>query len=216
MLDETAYAEMDARLAPVDAELRRRYPSEPYARQPVHTLSVPADLFGPGVLREYGRLVRRIVAEHRSAAVRAGDHRSRAGQARPGAGRGPADRLRGRVRRARRRRGGCRGPLDRERAALQRMPAFFGLRCKSLEGPTRRRAVRTLDMFLDALGPPPPGFVITLPKVSTAEQVEAMVILCGQLEKAHGLPRTFAAVRGPDRDPAGHPRPGRRRPPWPC
>ena len=32
------------------------------------------------------------------------------------------------------------------------------------------------------------GFVITLPKVSTAEQVEAMVILCGQLELAHGLP----------------------------
>ena len=32
-------------------------------------------------------------------------------------------------------------------------------------------------MFLDALGPPPPGFVITLPKVSAVDQVEAMVVL---------------------------------------
>jgi citrate lyase beta subunit len=66
-------------------------------------------------------------------------------------------------------------------------PAFVGLRCKCLEGPTRRRAVRTLDVFLDALGPPPEGFIITLPKVSSPAQVEAMVILCGRLEKAHGL-----------------------------
>ena len=54
------------------------------------------------------------------------------------------------------------------------------------EGATRRRAIRTLDVFLDALGPPPDGFV-TLPKVSAVEQVAAMVVLCGRLEKAHGL-----------------------------
>ena len=42
-------------------------------------------------------------------------------------------------------------------------------------------------MFLDALGAPPAGFVITLPKVSAVEQVEAMVVLCGRLETAHGL-----------------------------
>ena len=40
MLDETAYAELDARLASVDAELRQRR-FEPYARQPLHTLAVP-------------------------------------------------------------------------------------------------------------------------------------------------------------------------------
>ena len=34
---------------------------------------------------------------------------------------------------------------------------YVGLRCKSLEASTRRRAVRTLDVFLEALGPPPPG-----------------------------------------------------------
>ena len=72
-------------------------------------------------------------------------------------------------------------------------PALVGLRCKSLEAATRRRAVRTLDVFLEALGPLPPGFVITLPKVSVPAQVEAMVVLCGRLEKAHGL--TDGALR---------------------
>ena len=88
------------------------------------------------------------------------------------------------------------------------IPAFVGLRCKSLEGPTRRRAVRTLDVFLDALGPPPPGFVITLPKVSDPVQVEAMALLCGRLEQAYGLAErtlrfevqieTPQAIVGPD------------------
>jgi citrate lyase beta subunit len=43
-------------------------------------------------------------------------------------------------------------------------------------------------VFLDALGPPPDGFVVTLPKVSAAEQVAAMTVLCGRLEHTHGLP----------------------------
>jgi citrate lyase beta subunit len=70
-------------------------------------------------------------------------------------------------------------------AALADRPPFVGIRVKSLEGPTRRRAVRTLDMFLDALGTN--AFVVTLPKVSVVEQVDAMVLLCGRLERAYGL-----------------------------
>jgi citrate lyase beta subunit len=66
------------------------------------------------------------------------------------------------------------------------MPPFVGIRCKSMESATRRRAVRTLDVFLDSLGPPPAGFVVTLPKVSAVEQVDAMTVLCGALEEAHG------------------------------
>jgi citrate lyase beta subunit len=188
MLDETPYAELDARLALVDAELHRRNSGEPYARQPVHTLSVPADLFGPGVLREYGRLVRRTVAEHGPLPFEpeiiarvlekldrepvedvridfADGYGVRDDAEEDAAARSTANALRS---------GDC--------------PPFFGLRCKSLEEPTRRRAVRTLDVFLEALGPPGPGFLITLPKVSVAEQVQAMAILCGQLEVAHGLP----------------------------
>ena len=64
MLDDDAYAELDARLEPVDAQLRRRYPGDPRTRQPVHTLYVPADLFGRGVLREYSRIVLSMIKEH--------------------------------------------------------------------------------------------------------------------------------------------------------
>src|SRR6202012_4075102 len=69
-------------------------------------------------------------------------------------------------------------------------PAVCGLRCKSLEPGTRRRAIRTLDGFLAELlshGPLPDGFVVTLPKVTSADQVTAMLRLCEGLEQAHGL-----------------------------
>ncbi|HEX4494839.1 MAG TPA: phosphoenolpyruvate kinase, partial [Thermoanaerobaculia bacterium] len=46
------------------------------------------------------------------------------------------------------------------------LPPFCGLRIKALTEETRDRAIRTLDRFLTALGPLPPGFAITLPKVT--------------------------------------------------
>jgi citrate lyase beta subunit len=76
-------------------------------------------------------------------------------------------------------------------AATGKAPPFTGLRCKSLEPATRRRAIRTLDAFLGGLlsrGPLPDGFVVTLPKVTSADQVTAMARLCGLLEDSHGLP----------------------------
>jgi hypothetical protein len=76
---------------------------------------------------------------------------------------------------------------------------FVGIRCKSLEAGTRRRAIRTLDIFLDALGGLPDGFVVTLPKVSAVEQVAAMTVLCGRLGVRFEVQiETPAAVLGPD------------------
>src|SRR5262247_1634333 len=52
------------------------------------------------------------------------------------------------------------------------LPPFVGLRVKSLEPATRRRGLRTLDLFLAALladAPLPDGFVITFPKVMAVE-----------------------------------------------
>ncbi|GAA2395152.1 DUF6986 family protein [Dactylosporangium salmoneum] len=66
-------------------------------------------------------------------------------------------------------------------------PPFFGLRVKSLEPATVRRAARTLDAFLTALGPPPETFVVTFPKATSAGHADAAVLLCRQLEHAHGL-----------------------------
>jgi citrate lyase beta subunit len=208
MLDESAYAEIDERLEPVDARLRERYPGAGHARQPVHTLYVPADLFGRGVLREYSRIVLSLVKEHGplpfSEEV---NERVLAKLARE-----PVEDLRIDFEDGY----GLRSDEEEDNHARAtasavangERPAFVGLRCKSLEGPTRRRAVRTLDVFLDALGPPPPGFVITLPKVSDAAQVAAFAVLCGRLEQAYGLPdrtlrfeiqiETPAAILGAD------------------
>jgi citrate lyase beta subunit len=208
MLDEAAYAEIDARLEPVDARLQARYPGDARTRQPVHTLYVPADLFGRGVLREYSRVVLSLVKEHgplpftdevnervlaKLAAEPVEDLRIdfedgyglRSDEEEDGHARATATAV-----------------------ANGERPGFVGLRCKSLEGSTRRRAVRTLDVFLEALGPPPSGFVITLPKVSDPAQVGAMAVLCGRLEAAYGLAdqtlrfevqiETPQAILGPD------------------
>jgi len=69
-------------------------------------------------------------------------------------------------------------------------PPFTGLRCKSLAAATRSRAIDTLDIFLAELLARcqlPAGFVVTLPKVTCADQVRAMVLLCERLEEAHRL-----------------------------
>ena len=69
-------------------------------------------------------------------------------------------------------------------------PPFFGIRFKNLERPTRRRGLRTLDLFIGELagtGGLPDGFVLTLPKVTSIDQVEAMVEIASGLEAAHGL-----------------------------
>lgn len=85
-------------------------------------------------------------------------------------------------------------------------PSFAGVRFKSLEQATRRRGLRTLDLVVaGVLGAErgaergaeqpeqvgarelPPGFLVTLPKVTSVDQVRAMVRICEELERAHGL-----------------------------
>jgi hypothetical protein len=41
--------DLDRRLAPADADLAARYPGDAGARQPVHTVYVPADQMTPGL-----------------------------------------------------------------------------------------------------------------------------------------------------------------------
>ena len=71
-------------------------------------------------------------------------------------------------------------------------PRWIGIRFKSLEAATRRRGLRTLERVLVGVldaGGVPDGFVLTLPKVTSAAQVEAMVEVCDALERAYGLRR---------------------------
>ncbi len=80
-------------------------------------------------------------------------------------------------------------------------PAFAGIRFKCLEAGTRERGLRSLDLFVTTLVREgglaeagvsadglPAGLVLTLPKVSTVEQVEVMTEACRALENVLGLP----------------------------
>jgi citrate lyase beta subunit len=80
-----------------------------------------------------------------------------------------------------------------ELARAPRAPRpLVGIRIKALSGPTVKRAARTLDLFLTTLaratgGVLPPGFTVTLPKVTSPAEVSALAGLLGALESALGL-----------------------------
>ena len=70
-------------------------------------------------------------------------------------------------------------------------PPFIGIRIKPFTDALRARSARTLDLFLSALFEQtsrlPNNFVVTLPKISVATQVSALVELLEKLEARHGL-----------------------------
>ena len=70
--------------------------------------------------------------------------------------------------------------------------AFCGFRVKSLQTETRKRAVRTLDLFLTNLlektgGILPENFVVTLPKITRAAQIEVLAELLSEFETRNNL-----------------------------
>ncbi|MDQ3131993.1 MAG: aldolase/citrate lyase family protein [Acidobacteriota bacterium] len=70
--------------------------------------------------------------------------------------------------------------------------AFCGFRIKSLQAETRKRAVRTLDLFLTNLlektcGKLPENFVVTLPKITRREEVEVLAELLSKFEQQKNL-----------------------------
>ena len=72
------------------------------------------------------------------------------------------------------------------------LPPFIGIRVRALTEETRARAARTLELFLATLaretgGALPPGFVVTLPKVTLPEQPEYLAALFDALEREHGV-----------------------------
>ncbi|MFT3661320.1 MAG: aldolase [Gordonia sp. (in: high G+C Gram-positive bacteria)] len=67
-------------------------------------------------------------------------------------------------------------------------PTRFGIRARGLEPEERRRGIRTLELVLDAAGGVSDGFVFTVPKIRSADQVPALLVLCEAFEQAHGLP----------------------------
>jgi citrate lyase beta subunit len=198
--------EISASLAPVDAELERRYPGDPGTRQPVHTVYVPGDAFAADTVRTWGGLALAALDEHAPdaasfAAVLGldGDLAEDVyGRVRAKLEREPVEDLRvdfedgyGNRPDAEEDQTAARAArLIAEAYAGDTAAPYMGIRMKCMEAAVRDRGIRTLDIFLTGLleaGGLPDGLVLTLPKVTYPEQVTAMARLLDAFEKAHGL-----------------------------
>jgi citrate lyase beta subunit len=74
------------------------------------------------------------------------------------------------------------------------LPPAIGIRIKNLGAETKRRGLRTFDLFLSTLldrsgGALPENFVVTLPKITAPDQVSALVDACDAFESSHQLAR---------------------------
>ena len=74
-----------------------------------------------------------------------------------------------------------------------------GLRVKSFQAETYKRAVRTLEIFLTNLlektgGELPENFVVTLPKITNVAEVEVLCELLGEIERRNNLPENSIGV----------------------
>jgi citrate lyase beta subunit len=205
-LTETDLADIEQRLAADDGARRQNYPGPSSKRQPVHTVYIPADQFHVEVVQDWGTAARDALARF---APRPDDLALATGLD-VGAVRRvwpavltklasePIEDLRIDLEDGY----GSRGDDQEDRharavavelaAAVSTgiAPPFLGIRFKSLEPATRRRGLRTLDLVLRGLldrSELPAGWMLTLPKVTSVAQVEAMVDICGRLEAAYGL-----------------------------
>ncbi|HIZ36895.1 MAG TPA: aldolase, partial [Candidatus Ruania gallistercoris] len=218
---------IEALLAEPDAATAAHYPGDRAGRQPVHSVYVPADTFDADLPARWG-------AQALEAVERAGgiDHLLRVHAlvtdpeeaATIGAlvldklAREPVEDLRIDFEDGY----GDRGDEAEDAAvaaavaaiaearAAGTTPPFLGIRFKCLEPETRERGLRTLAGFVTALADRglPDGLVLTLPKVTTVAQVQAMVLALEALEASLGLPvgrlgfeiqvETPQSVLGPD------------------
>jgi citrate lyase beta subunit len=226
-LTDADLAAVDGLLAPADAERIAKYPGDLVTRQPVHTVYVPADRMHPGLAAEWGRAASAaLAADAPTAAALAAatglDPDDVAGvwpaltrklETEPiedlrvdledGYGDRPDDEEDAHALAA--------GAAIATATSRGSLPPYVGVRFKSLEGGTRRRGLRSLDLVLGAVlaaADLPDGWLLTLPKVTSPAQVAAMADVCGRLERGHGLRdhrlrfeiqvETPQAILGPD------------------
>jgi hypothetical protein len=187
--------ELDARLVDADAALAAQFPGDRASRQPVHTVYVAADRYHAALAPAWGAEALGALDAHQGLfAELVGDDEIVA-RVRRKLGAEPIEDLRIDFEDGYGTRPDPAEDVDVAAAAaalaasLSEATAspFSGIRIKSLEAPTRRRAVRTFIAFVGALtdaGAGLDGFVTTLPKVTSVEQVEAMVHLCARTEDA--------------------------------
>jgi citrate lyase beta subunit len=185
------------RLLEADDEARlRRYPGPSDRPQPVHAVLVPADQVTADLVTAWGAQALATMATHGPLLRADADLVDRVRHkltinpledlhvdTEDGYGSRPDDEEDRDVRAAAR--------AMVQVLAQDSAPSCWGLRIRSLEGPTRARGVRTLQLFLEtvlALGPLPAGFRVMLPKVTSVAQVLAMDELLAAGEEQLGVP----------------------------
>jgi citrate lyase beta subunit len=214
-------AELDRRLADADRSLSAGFPGERPGRQPVHTVYVPADTFTHDLAPRWGRRALETLDDHADlfAGVLGDESADLLALVRDKLALEPIEDLRidfedgygSRPDQEEDRHVAAASVALADSQEAGTAPPFLGIRFKSFEAPTRARGVRTLTAFLAGLleaGGNLDGFVVTLPKVTGVEQVEAMVHAAGRLETALGLPdhrlgfeiqvETPQSILGPD------------------
>ena len=202
--------ELDDRLAAADQALASGFPGERPGRQPVHTVYVPADRYAADLVPAYGAAALQVLDEHADAfASLVGDDdlvaRVRAKLAAEPVedlrvdfedgyvGKSDADEDADVVRAA--------AALAESQQAGAAAP-FGGIRIKCFEAPTRSRAIRTLTSYVataQEYGGSLDGWVVTLPKVTSVDQVEAMVHVCEVMDLRFEVQvETPQSILGPD------------------
>ncbi|GAB7007424.1 aldolase/citrate lyase family protein [Nocardioides sp. AN3] len=199
-------AELSARLDHLLADVRARPRPRRLVRQPVHTVYVPADQVAPGLPAAWGRAALELADQHLPddralAAVLGRGSDTLAGlltKVRDKLAREPVEDLRIDLEDGY----GHRSDIEEDahvRAAAAMLaddlhrgsaPARHGIRFKCLDSETRERGLRSVALFvaeLSSRGAVTPGLVLTLPKVTSVCEVQAMVQICEHLERRHAL-----------------------------
>ena len=203
-LPEDTLRDLTARLRTSNQAVARHYPGEPGTRQPVHTVYGGAQLFKSDTTRKLGGLAQKAMTQNAPTARVFGE----------ALGLEPAlaETVYARVQEKLKREAvedfridfedgyGIRPDPEEDAHAVQAgqecakglaagtLSPFIGVRIKSFSGELAGRSLRTLDLFLTALGGKlPPNFVVTLPKITSPDQVTALCDAFDALEPALGF-----------------------------
>jgi citrate lyase beta subunit len=209
-LNQAQLADATADLRDANLEFARRHPGDPPGRQPVHTVYGGAQLFGSDAATKIGGVARRSMDEYAATPAILGAALGIEGHP-------SLDAVHARVTEKLAREAvedfridfedgyGNRTDEEEDHHAVvvgeelargmkdRSLPPFIGIRVKTLTEELRGRSMRTLDIVLTTVvaktGTLPDNFVVTIPKVTIAEQVSYAVAVLRQLERTLGLPK---------------------------
>ena len=207
-LPSQRWAPLRKRLDASNAEFARQYPGESTRRQPVHTVYGGAHVFRADTAVKLGALALETLEEFAPSANTLGQVLGLPRPLAPIIYRRVVEKLRREPvedyridfedgygnRPDREEDGHAASAADEVAAAMAAgtLPPSIGIRIKPLTEELAERARRTLDIFLAQLvaaaGRLPDNFVVTLPKVTTTEQVTILARLLETAERALHLP----------------------------